>query len=239
MVQLKYFGDKYDYFKYDLITAVFKQSSLRQYVYVPMLTEHRDDNEGKTLPINHGGKSEELLKFMVGCKHKSLKHWEIYLTNHVQSYRTIEPVDRKFFSDRNREDYWNTCCSVLNAKNALVFVDPDTGLESGNLAYQIKMGREKYILNNELEFLISEIDPSSVLMLYQHLPRNKDQHHSGTENKLRQVRTRKGPVHACAYREEDLAFIFISKQPALHSEIKRLIASYHANSGHKWKSVHI
>jgi len=238
MVQLKYFGDKYDYFKYDLITEVFKYSSLHHYVYIPMLTEHRDDKEGRTRPINRGSKSEELRHYIVGRKTKSLKHWESWLNQYVRSYRTVEPVDSAFFSDAKRDGYWSGCRSILKEKNALVFVDPDTGLESGNLSYQLKAGREKYVLNNELDILISELDPSSVLMLYQHLPRNIDQHHPGTEKKLRQAKTRRGVLHACAYREDDLAFLFIAKQPDLHSEIKQLLMAYHSNSGHKFKSIH-
>lgn len=46
MVQLKYFGDDRDYFKYDLITSLVSDTTLRHYVFVPMLTEHRHDNEG-------------------------------------------------------------------------------------------------------------------------------------------------------------------------------------------------
>jgi hypothetical protein len=61
MVQLKYFGDNRDFFKYDLITAVFKHPSMRHYVFVPMLTEHRHDNEGKKPPRNRGDKSDALL----------------------------------------------------------------------------------------------------------------------------------------------------------------------------------
>jgi hypothetical protein len=239
MVQLKYFGDKYDYFKYDLITEVFKHTSLHNYVYIPMLTQHRDDREGKTLPANPGGKSEELLRYIADCKTKSLKHWQTWLNQHVESYNTIEPVDSTLFSDNKRDGYWNAYRSVLKEKKALVFVDPDTGLESGSLSYQLKQGREKYLLKNELDILLSELDPSSVLMLYQHLLRDKDQHHSGTERKLSQARTRSRAVHACAYREGDLAFLFISKQPDMHSEIKQLLMAYHSSSGHIFKSIHL
>lgn len=38
MVQLKYFGDSRDYFKYDLITTLVQHTSLDNYLFVPMLT---------------------------------------------------------------------------------------------------------------------------------------------------------------------------------------------------------
>ena len=41
MVQLKYFGDNRDFFKYDLITVVLEHTSLSHYVFIPMLIAHR------------------------------------------------------------------------------------------------------------------------------------------------------------------------------------------------------
>lgn len=57
MVQLKYFGDSRDYFKYDLLASVLEEMNFGSYVFIPMLTNHRDD--GHCLPIrerSHGGR---------------------------------------------------------------------------------------------------------------------------------------------------------------------------------------
>ena len=40
MVQLKYFGDDRDYFKYDSITYLLKAGLFRRYAFIPMLTEN-------------------------------------------------------------------------------------------------------------------------------------------------------------------------------------------------------
>ena len=238
MVQLKYFGDSRDYFKYDLIRAVFKCSSLRHYVFVPMLTEHRHDNEGKKTPRNRGDKTDDLLEFITRCSNKSLKHWECWLSRYVASYKTKEPVDETFFSDKTRDKYWKAFEAIIEQKNALIFVDPDTGLETGEPSYLRKRGREKYLLNDELKFLINGIDPSSVLMVYQHLPNNKHMHMKSVGKKLEQVRSANPTAYTCAYREDDLAFLFISKEKELHEEIQDLLANYHANSNCKYKSLH-
>lgn len=238
MVQQKYFGDNRDYFKYDLIRTVFERSSLNRYVFIPMLTEHRDDNEGKKLPSNRGDKSDELLKFITECNGKSLKHWERWLARYVKSYATIEPVDRTFFSDASRDAYWKAFRPKLCQENALVFVDPDTGLQTGKPSYLRKMGKEKYILDGELQTLIEAIAPSSVLMLYQHLPMNKHIHAASVAKKLAQVRGISAMAYACAYREDDLSFLFVSKQQSLHQEIHGILSGYHAHSNHKYKSLH-
>lgn len=103
MVQLKYFGDGRDYFKYDLIKNVFEKTTLRHYVFVPMLTGHREDNEGKVAPNNRGDKPQELLDFMASCQNKSLKHWQSWILNYARSYATAEPVDLTFFSGERRK----------------------------------------------------------------------------------------------------------------------------------------
>lgn len=239
MVQLKYFGDNRDFFKYDLITAVLEHSTLRHYVFVPMLTDHRNDNEGKKRPLYRGNKSEDLREFITRCADKSLAHWEAWVSRYVDSdsYKTLEPVDEAFFSDQTRCEYWKSFQPMLRQQNALVFVDPDTGLETGKKSYLKKMGREKYLLNEELKFLIEEIDRSSVLMLYQHLPNNKYVHNESVSKKLDQVRTADRTAYTCAYREDDLAFLFVSKERERHKEIQRLIQNYHGHSTHKYKSL--
>jgi hypothetical protein len=242
MVQLKYFGDSRDFFKYDLITAVFEQSSLRHYVFIPMLTEHRHDNEGNKLPRNLGDKSEHLFKFIASCNAKSLTHWEKWLIPYVDSYKTIEPVDETFFSDQARDAYWKMFGSIIGHKNALIFIDPDIGLETGKQWYLRKMGREKYILNDEMKFVFNKINSSSVVMLYQHLPRNRNLHKDYVEKKLSQVinfLSADCKVFKCAYRENDLAFLFIFKEPSLHEKIQGILSNYHANSGHEYKSLHL
>lgn len=238
MVQLKYFGDSRDYFKYDLIQAVLERSSLRHYVFVPMLTDHREDNEGKKTPVNRGDKAQELLTFIKGCGCKSLKHWERWLARYVESYSTVEPVDQTFFSDGGRDAYWELFRPLLSRENALVFVDPDTGLQTGNASYRKKMGPEKYILDGELAGLIAALTPSSVLMIYQHLPNNKHIHAQSVEKKLAQVHGVDAGVFACAYREDDLAFLFISKRQPLHDEMRGVLAGYLDRSTHPYKSVH-
>jgi hypothetical protein len=106
MVQLKYFGDFRDYFKYDLITALLKENIFKNYVFVPMLTKHREDNEGKMKVIVRNGKSYELLSFIHGCRNKSLSNWKTWLEPLVVKYHTVDPVDQTFFNDDTRIQYW-------------------------------------------------------------------------------------------------------------------------------------
>jgi len=99
-----------------------------------MLTEHRDDNEGNKKTKYSPDRSSELYNHITNCSGKSLTHWETWLAQFVVLYLTVEPVDEIFFNDSNRRKYWERFGEIIQAENALVFIDPDTGLESGSVA---------------------------------------------------------------------------------------------------------
>jgi hypothetical protein len=239
MVQLKHFGDDRDFFKYDLITFILNEASLSNYVFIPMLTEHRNDNEGQKSPADRHDRSHELLQFMRGCPSKSLRHWKNWISRFVGQYITVEPVDSTFFHDSNRMTYWEKFNAMLTEKNALIFIDPDTGLETGSLSYQKRQGREKYLLNNELSHLVGRMDNTSVLMIYQHLSRDRNYHDAGVQKKIVQAeKAAPGDVLVCAYRENDLAFLFVMKTQEQYREVFGILNAYHEKSAAVHKSIY-
>jgi len=239
MVQLKYFGDDRDFFKYDLITFILKKSSLSNYVFIPMLTKHRINNEGQKSPADKNDRSHELLQFMRDCPSKSLRHWKNWISRFADQYLTVEPVDSTFFHDSSRMAYWGKFNTMLPIKNALIFIDPDTGLETGSPVYQKRQGREKYLINNELSQLVDRMDNTSVLMIYQHLSRNRNDHDAGVQKKMAQViKAAPEDVLVCAYRENDLSFLFVMKMHEQYQEVFRILNSYHEKSTTAYKSIY-
>jgi hypothetical protein len=238
MVQLKYFGDDRDFFKYDLLTHVLSSTDLINYAFIPMLTRHRQSNEGNKAPNHNTARSEELFRFIDLCPNKSLKHWEAWLNDHVESYKTIEPVDETFFSDENRALYWKKFLPVASTEKALVFVDPDTGMETGGESYLRKAGRDKYLLNAELGKLLGVLPGSSCLVIYQHLQRNKKRHELDVEKKLNQVRTVDAEIYIAAYREDDLVFIFVAKNSKVYEKIFAALTKYHEKVAHQYGAIY-
>ena len=238
MVQLKYFGDSRDYFKYDLISSVLHGVGIHNYVFVPMLTDHRDDNEGNKLPKHIEGKSPLLYSFIKDCHSKDLNHWEKWFCEIGINYKTVQPVNDVFIRDENRSNYWMAFSKHLQSEDALVFIDPDTGLESGSPSYLRKAGREKYILNNEIAHLYTLLDARSVLMIYQHLPMNKHIHEAAVKMKVEQLQSKSGGNLACAYRENDLAFIFVAKDLNLYRRLYGCLVAYHSTSQHPRKALY-
>jgi hypothetical protein len=231
MVQLKYFGDSRDFFKYDLITNLLKHNLVCNYVFVPMLTKARQgNNEGNKKPKQRDDRSKELFSFINSCDSKDLRHWESWLTQYVESYTTVEPVNDFFWEDERREAYWKSFEAALATKNALIFLDPDTGLQTGCPAYRKKHGAEKYILNSELRHLYQTMDKSSVLMIYQHLQFNKHKHEGDVRKKVIQASEATQCPYVLAYREDDLAFLFLTKNRGKFSPFCKIIESYEASS---------
>ena len=230
MVQLKYFGDNRDYFKYDLITSIFQANLLERYVFIPMLTDHRNDDEGR-----NRGKSLKLYEFINACQEKSLNNWKTWLSPYVTSYQTVEPVDQTYFRDGSRAEYWGQFKPLMNTGKTLIFVDPDIGLETGGPAFRRRMGPEKYILNDELKTLFSWLDPESILMIYQHLQWNSHKHITDTQKKLAQINSVCNNAFTCAYREGDLAFVFLAKSKEMFKQLQCLLNNYKQRSKHKKK----
>lgn len=238
MVQMRHFGDDRDYFKHDLISWIIgdknNEASLRNLVYVPMLTVHRDDNkEGNRKPDTKCNRSEELLDFMAKCSTKSLEHWQRWYTKKVKvaNYQTIDPVDKTFFAHETRSEYWKKFKHLIPTENALVFVDPDTGMETGTMGYMKRQGFDKYIFNQELLLdLVKLLHPSSVLMIYQHLSNNADTRPEQVDKRCYQMA---GVFHqrfTLAYREDDLAFLFITKTDEIFNKMQVCLHKYNQKS---------
>jgi len=237
MVQLKYFGDSRDYFKYDLITSIFEANLLKSYTFIPMLTYHRDDNEGRRRPVRTGDKSLELYEFIMNCNGKCLNHWKRWLTPYVLFYQTIEPADETFFRDESRANYWQRFKRLIETDKTLVFLDPDTGLQTGTGSYRNRMGPEKYILNDELKDIFKMLRLDSLIMVYQHLPNNKHIHSEATRKKIDQVQSICCGAFTCAYREDDLAFIFVAKSKQVFSRLQHFLSAYHERSQNRYKEI--
>jgi hypothetical protein len=115
----------------------------------------------------------------------------------------------------------------VNTRKALVFVDPDTGLQTGNLSYRRRIGPEKYILDSELSALFGWLGTESILMIYQHLPRDKRRHDGATEKKQRQAQSVCNNELTYAYREDDLAFVFVTKSKEVFKQLQHFLINYH------------
>lgn len=238
MVQLKYFGDNRDYFKYDLISFVLSKNIFASYCFVPMLTKHRTDREGEVALKPSTCKSTKLFNFIKEHENQDLNHWEKWLKQFVPIYKTIQPVNYSYFADHDRSKYWEINREILVSDNAFIFVDPDTGLQAGRKSCIKKTDKEKYILNDDLFCLLNYLSDSSMYIIYQHLQRNRHNHVEDIERKIRVLGNFYPNLFVTIYYEDDLAFVFATKRNRIYHQVNKTIAEYHFRSSIEHRGVH-
>jgi len=238
MVQLKYYGDDRDYFKYDLISIVLEESSFESYGFVPMLTEHRYDNEGNISPALSACKSKELLSFICSHSKPDLNNWEQWLKRYTSSYETVQPINSTYIGNRNRNEYWSKFHQIISMPESLIFFDPDTGVQAGRKTRIKSDEYEKYILNEEIPHLLERLSETSAFVIYQHLQFNSKKRESDVERKIEVLSNMATGIKISAYREKDLAFLFISKSCALQERIRLALAKYLSRSTVNPRGIH-
>jgi hypothetical protein len=111
-----------------------------------------------------GFKNLTLIKYLDKCimnEKRNISHIKEYFRKKnivINIYKENELLIHKY-----RSSYFN---AITNEKliNSLVFIDLDNGLE-------IKKSDKKHILYSEIEDIIKRLNELSILMIYQHLPR--------------------------------------------------------------------
>jgi len=163
----QYFGDIRDLFKYDLITEVMKGvKPLQKFIFIPMLTpnDNRNDGNKRNFTEKNAGYLNERLK-------QFLTHWGHAVSKERRDFREIKEhfktggikinifKENSYFTKRNRSDYFHKVDDAL-LSDALIFLDPDNGME-------IKNNTERHILYAEMKSLYLSMNENSLLMAIQ------------------------------------------------------------------------
>ncbi|MDP6942217.1 MAG: hypothetical protein QGH51_09355 [Planctomycetota bacterium] len=238
MVQLKYYGDDRDYFKYDLISVVLRESGFRSYGFVPMLTKHRVDNEGDVQPSPSECKSEELLDFIRTHPSPDLNNWESWIRKYVPNYVTIQPINSTHICNQNRREYWSKFNHIIRAPKSLIFFDPDTGVQAGRKTKIAHNEHEKYILNDEMSKILSKLSDSSAFVIYQHLQRNSKLHGADIKRKINAISSMEPSIKVSVYKEKDLAFLFLAKDNQVYRRLVVALNKYNRGSSIKQRGLY-
>lgn len=164
----QYFGDIIDLFKYDLLQTLSQDIGFNQILFIPLLTENDNGNDGNKRNYEKaqaGNKNQKLIDFFKS-KHSNHKHERN--AKIIEEYFTKEKINFMFepeeiFRNKNRKEYFLallSSLSTLNAKNQLLFFDPDNGM-------QVKHNKDKHIKYQELKNHLDMVCKNSVLSVIQ------------------------------------------------------------------------
>jgi hypothetical protein len=213
----QFFGDKRDYFKYALLEAMMEGiPSLRQLTCVWMLTEGRPNRHGnqKLVPVH---RSEALADFLTDRRNQGrldVREIGVYFSGRPYAFNSYgDDPSRPFGASRDR--YFGGIPAGW-CRSALVFVDPDNGLEPA--------GRptSAHITANELGGLYVRLLPPSLVVMYQHLPRRSPSvFWPETAERLRS----KLGCRISYISEGDFAFFLAPNGDDLESQVDRVLGS--------------
>ncbi|KAB2948264.1 MAG: hypothetical protein OIN84_03210 [Candidatus Methanoperedens sp.] len=217
----QYFGDIRDLFKYDLILRICKENALTERVlFIPMLTK----NDGKL-----DGNKIDYSKAKAGTKNEELK---CYLTNCIQNNRRNVAEIEFYFKSKGMEIYIHNESFVKSGRknyfekllkeklpffsHCLIFLDPDIGLE-------VKASKEKHLLYGEVEELYNKMDANSILMIYQHFPRESHVEYRCRRAKDLKNKTKDFPLQIS---DNEIIFFFLTKNKDVKSQLESKLNYY-------------
>lgn len=215
----QYFGDTRDLFKYDLIKHILgNMDGTQRFTYVPMLTEDKPKNrEGKP-----GSKNQELVVFLDKYKDKKRKKFTV-----IRKYFESQGIEvdiynykkSKYFCKEIRADYFKNIPEEYQI-NPLIFIDPDTGLKPDS-----SKEKEQYLLYDEVKLLYDHMAKNSILMIYQHFPRDRNCTQylpKGRADKLEKM-CKIRPLHIS---DNNIFFLFLTKTNGLEGLLKNTLKAY-------------
>ncbi len=235
----QYFGDVRDLFKYDLIQEIMQQPPrlmqqpprLRQFTFIPMLTKNDNKTDGNNRitdaiiekGLRAGTQNIELIKYLrkdneIKPEDRNFIKIRKFFTDNGIPTEIFNPAAYKpedYFTQGKRREYFSGV-PESSLESALVFVDPDNGLE-------VKKPSGKHLQYSEVRALFERMSDDSILMIYQHFPReNHDKYINRRVQELRDV-TKENPLWIS---DNEIIFFFVAKNDRIRENLKCVLSNY-------------
>jgi hypothetical protein len=234
----QYFADERDYGKYDLlIEVVQKIGALERLTIIPMLTGGDDSGEGDRINYEQGCRRSDLHRYLQDClsrKDRNVAYLREYFKRCGIDYRPYS--DTEFFTHEGRSNYF-TAIQDDCLKKALVFFDPDTGLEHDDERYMKSQGPEKYLLWNELTEVWNRMSQESACVVYQHLQRNVGRAYSDMLRKGKMLCQRLSIPSVICVDQIEVAFYVFSRCRGVFALLLQLMPFYAGMVGLRFQVI--
>ena len=223
----QFFADKRDYFKWDFLEDLLSGCRhLKTFTNITMLTPPDDSTEGNLKKYEQGQRRENLYKFLQKCLTDSkqrVSEMEGYFQGRRFKYSPVQAP----YNYESREEYFGSI-SIPDEKlqDALVFFDPDIGLEAGSMSYMRRVGISKYLFNDSLSAVTQRASDDSVIVVYQHLQRDKNRFWDDIEERCSRFRDRVNAKRAAFLTDRDIVFLATSREQEVSLEMSKIVVAY-------------
>lgn len=216
-VKNQFFGDKRDYFKYSLLEHLLSGiTELTQLTCAWMLTTPSANSHGNLSLVPCRG-YEELATFLTEARHagrRDVREIARYYSSRCRfnSYGDDPALPFGF----ERKTYFNDIPADL-FQSALLFVDPDNGMEPATGA------KAAHLTYEEARSLFSRLTGHSIFVVYQHLPRRRpDDYWPEVAQRL----TRALGARAFYVAERNAALYLVPKPPVEAEHLHAVLSRY-------------
>jgi len=223
-----FFADKHDFFKWDLLLTIMEDiPELVQLTYIPMLTP--DDRGGDARHTAVGDRHTELFEFFHEClkqERRNIKELRTFFKGHRYKYTPYR--DCGYFEHEDRKRYFEEIPNSALTQ-ALVFLDPDTGLEPRTRPADAN----KYVCYADLPGIFRRMADSSVLVLYQHRAQGKKWEEI-VPGKCRRIGEELAREDCMCVSDGEVAFFAVAKSPRTSKLMRAVLKEYAESTDRKF-----
>lgn len=220
----QYFADRRDFVKYELLLDLVELlPASHKLTFIPMLTEADGTIEGGVTHYELGNRRPHLFRFLRGVLNsgrRELLQLHTFMQDNEVAFYLYS--DREYFQHNRRKQYLD---DVPNEKldSAVVFFDPDIGLETGSVSYMRRNGFEKYLFYNDIRSVVDRATNDAIIVLYQHLQYNKKKVLADLTTRCSRLVAVLGLTSIGYTKDRDVAFLAFSKSQSLHCQVLALM----------------
>jgi hypothetical protein len=222
-VKNQYFADQNDFFKYSLLIFLTEQLATKRLSVVWMLTPNDESQDGGKTDYPNGAGNRGLYQFLKGALDhgtRNVARIGDYFKGADHGFDYCSYGDAETFYHRDRATYFKGIPKE-NLDHAVVFLDPDNGLEVKSTG---GTNGDKYVKLDEVELIYDKMGKSSILVIYQHLPRiHREFLLYGIANRL--VEKLKCPMPV-SISDNQVAFIILAKDKNRQKEVHTTLHEY-------------
>ena len=223
----KFFGDTRDLFKLDLVCHIMKNlTDLDNFTFVPMLTEEEKGGQKKSVKRDlaiavknkkAGSKNMELILHLARLQEidDDLEYFLGIRSLFKKENILIDIVHRHRFSQKERQHYFNALFENFPEKS-LIFLDPDIGLEVRNPS-------RRHLLFEEVRKIHDCMDNTSIMMIYQHIPRVVRSMYIRHRYEQLAELTGSSPL---SITDNEIVFFLLCKNPDLKTKLGVVVGEY-------------
>jgi hypothetical protein len=220
----QYFGDRNDYFKYNLLIYLAEElSGIRKLSIIWMLTKDDASGDGAKTRYSKGPGDRKLFRFLresLDGGVRDVARMNDYFKEAGHGFACCSYGAEKLLLHQDRANYFGQIPSE-NLVDAVVFLDPDNGLEVKSAT---ERNLHKYVKYEEVKSIYGKMSSDSCLVVYQHLPRIDRKYF--LYNLYRDLKEYlKCPVPA-SITDNQVAFLILAKGRKRQEEIRKLLREY-------------